>query len=120
MEDFTREQQEALHQKLRSVQAELEQQLAGNRDDSQPVDLDLPIGRVSRIDAIQQQKMAQAQRRAQEVRLKQIRAALKYFEREEYGYCRSCEEPISFERLLARPETPFCVDCKNQMESRRK
>ena len=120
MEDFTAEQMEALHERLLSVKAELEAQLSDNRADSKPVDLDLPIGRISRIDAIQQQKMAQAQRRGQEVRLGQLKVALQNFGQDEYGYCRSCEEAISFERLLARPESPFCVDCKNQIESRRR
>lgn len=120
MDDFTEEEFDRLHQNLVKVAAELEAHLSETRGNSQPVDLDLPIGRLSRMDAIQQQKMAQAQRRGQEIRLTQVRAALSQFKQGDYGYCRSCEEAISFERLLARPESPFCVDCQNQMESRRK
>ena len=120
MDDFTEDQLATLHQQLIRVQAELEAQLLDNRADSQPVDLDLPIGRISRMDAIQQQKMAQAQRRGQEVRLGQLKAAINNFERGEYGYCRSCEDTISYERLLARPESPFCVECQSQIESRKR
>ena len=30
--------------------------------------------------------------------------------------CESCGEPISFKRLLARPVTTLCIDCKEQHE----
>ena len=30
--------------------------------------------------------------------------------------CDSCGEPISFKRLLARPVTTLCIDCKEQHE----
>lgn len=34
-----------------------------------------------------------------------------------YGVCESCGEPIGIKRLLARPVTTFCINCKTQMES---
>lgn len=33
--------------------------------------------------------------------------------------CRSCQQPISFARLLAVPTTTLCVDCAQAVESRR-
>jgi DnaK suppressor protein len=30
--------------------------------------------------------------------------------------CEECGEPISFRRLLARPVTTLCIDCKEQSE----
>lgn len=118
MDDLTQEQVDTLRARLVALRGELEAMLLGNAQDSAPVDLDLPIGRVSRIDAIQQQKMAQASRRKQGMRLQQVKAALKAMENDEYGYCRRCDEVIAYKRLLAQPETPFCLDCKNQMEAR--
>lgn len=34
-----------------------------------------------------------------------------------YGTCESCGEPIGVKRLLARPVTTFCINCKTEMES---
>ena len=34
-----------------------------------------------------------------------------------YGVCESCGEPISVKRLLARPVTSFCINCKSEMEA---
>lgn len=37
-----------------------------------------------------------------------------------YGTCESCGEPIGVKRLLARPVTTFCINCKTEMESEEK
>lgn len=34
-----------------------------------------------------------------------------------YGICETCEEPIAFERLKARPVTTLCIDCKTEQEA---
>jgi DnaK suppressor protein len=118
-DDLTEEQEEHLHAQLEAVAVELTGLLATRSDRTATVDLDQPIGRLSRMDAIQQQKMAQAQIRRHELRLQQVEQALSTFEETEYGQCRKCEEPIGFRRLQARPETPFCIDCQGAIERRR-
>ena len=118
MDELSEEQVRELQEKLEALERELERQLDSSREGAQVVSLDAPIGRVSRIDAIQQQKMAQASRRQQELRLGQVRAALSAIERDEYGYCKSCDEPIAHRRLAARPETPFCLRCQGGRERR--
>ena len=40
--------------------------------------------------------------------IKGIRAALKRVEAGEYGYCVTCGDPISEDRLDLVPHTPFC------------
>jgi len=99
---------------LESLDGALEQSAAG----SKPVDLDQPIGRLSRMDAMQQQKMVQAQRQLAGLRRQQVVAALASFERDEYGECRGCGEPITYKRLKARPEATLCIECRERMERR--
>ena len=96
------------------IQADLEQ----SAEAGMTVDLDEPIGRLSRMDAMQQQKMVQAQRERLKLRLGQVKAARAAFDREEYGACRLCDEPIPYKRLKARPEAPFCIDCRSAAERR--
>ena len=95
-------------EQLAEVQASLE--LA--TDDAKPVDLGLSIGRLSRVDALQQQHMAVARRRDLETRRSQLRAALARIEAGSFGECLSCEEPIGLGRLRARPESTLCRDCQ--------
>ena len=75
--------------RLEAMQTELEGHLQSTIQSAKTVDLDEPIGRLSRMDAIQQQKMAAANRRSAEVQLSQVRNALKALEAGEYGECRS-------------------------------
>ena len=86
---------------------------------AKPVDLGLPIGRLSRMDAMQQQHMARAGVSALERRLNQIASALAATASGAYGYCRRCEEPIGYKRLKAGPETPFCLRCQAESEKMR-
>lgn len=87
-------------------------------DGTKPVDLDEPIGRLSRIDALAQREMNDAGRRAQLQELTQVKLALEAMDAGEYGLCRACDEPIAFRRLLARPFATICVRCKSERERR--
>ena len=118
MEELTESQLEELKTDLKQLEAELSGLLKVSMDGTKPVDLDAPIGRLSRMDAIQQQKMAQASRTSHKLRFDLTKAALMAFERGEYGFCRKCEEPIGYGRLKAKPETPFCVVCQGAREGR--
>lgn len=108
-----------LRQALEQIKTELSDTLAGSAEAAKPVELDQPaIGRVSRIDAIQQQKMLEANRAAQKGRLGLIRAALIRLDEDEYGDCRGCGECIGLARLSARPESVFCIECQQAREQR--
>ena len=72
---------EELRLDLVSLIDELQASLDGTVEAARPVELDQPsMGRVSRIDAIQQQKMLEANRAAQRARLGLVRSALRRFE----------------------------------------
>ena len=107
-----------LKEALLVLKEELSAVLEASKDGAKPVDLDQPIGRLSRMDAIQQQKMVSANRRSMEVRLQRVEAALKHMEEGLYGECRRCEEEIAYPRLKARPEAPFCLTCQGSLEKR--
>ncbi|KIG13962.1 DnaK suppressor protein [Enhygromyxa salina] len=101
-----------LRTQLLALNEELEQLIAQTSEGAAPVDLNEPIGRLSRMEAMQQQAMTAANRRASQQRLKLTHLALNRLERGEYGECQSCEEPIEFRRLKARPESPLCLNCQ--------
>lgn len=105
-----------LRHDLEALRAELEGVLEMSTESARTVELDQPIGRLSRMDALQQQGLAAAHRKRHEVRLRQVLAALRAMREGEYGACRRCDEPIALDRLRARPETPICVACREEME----
>ena len=56
--------------------------------------------------------------RSRESRLiKKIKTSLEAIEEGTYGICQDCEEPISIERLKARPVTNYCIACKSRREA---
>lgn len=103
---------------LIELQRELETILKTAADRTDVVDLDQEIGRLSRMDALQQQKMAEAEQARHKIRLKAIKLALTAVEEGDYGFCRRCGEPIDKRRLEARPESPCCVPCLRIVEAR--
>lgn len=118
MNELTDQQILDLESDLLALQDELQSMISGKVDAEKIIDLDLPIGRLTRMDAMQQQKMEEAGQRQAKLRLSQIKTALRMLKEEEYGACRICEEPIGFDRLKARPEAPFCLPCQTAIEKK--
>lgn len=69
------------------------------------------VGRLSRIDALQQQAMAQATRKRREAEQARIRAALAQLDEGEWGWCITCGEEIGTARLRNDPSVGQCVRC---------
>jgi DnaK suppressor protein len=108
---------EALRSALESRRDELEAQLGSGGEAAKPVSLDQQsVGRVSRVDAIQQQQMAIAGRDQAEQQLRQVTLALGRIEDGVYGYCLQCGEPIAQARLEAQPQAGLCLDCQSAAE----
>lgn len=69
------------------------------------------VGRLSRMDAMQQQAMAQATQRRRSTRNLRIMAALHRIKEGEFGYCQDCGDEIAKARLDLDPTTPTCLTC---------
>jgi DnaK suppressor protein len=108
---------QAKREQLLRLRAELEAVAATGDESAAVVELDQSkVGRLSRMDAMQAQAMAQASAQRRELMLRRITAALSRIERDEFGYCQSCEEPINERRLDFDPTATLCIDCANQSE----
>jgi len=104
---------------LKALRARLEAERAGLLEASEntaearkPVELDQQsVGRLSRMDAMQVQAMAQAVEARRRGRLQRIETALKRMASDDYGYCISCDEEIPLKRLEIDPALERCVEC---------
>ncbi len=74
--------------------------------------MDSAVGRLTYIDAYQQQQVALHARRKLESQLASVRAALQRVTDGTYGLCVECGTAIPPERLEFVPDAPFCVACK--------
>ena len=76
------------------------------------------VGRLSRMDALQGQAMAQASQRRRVDQLKRIAAALVRMDSGDFGYCLDCDEEIAPGRLASDPAVTLCVECAGKREAR--
>jgi len=107
----------SLRKKLLALQEQLKLLSSTSDGSSQIVELDQArVGRLSRMDALQAQAMSQATDRRRELMLKGIEAALLRMDKDDYGQCRSCDEPINPKRLEYDPTALLCIQCAEQAE----
>ena len=69
------------------------------------------VGRLSRMDALQTQAMAQAQKRRRNAMQVVLQAALKRIDEGEFGFCDDCGDEIGQSRLMANPIITKCISC---------
>ncbi len=101
-----------VRRRLGQMKVELETFSEISEDARAPVELDQQsVGRLSRMDALQGQAMAQASERQRRSDIQRIEAALRRLEQGDYGYCANCGEEINEKRLSVDPAAAFCIAC---------
>jgi len=81
-------------------------------DNRRPVELDqTSVGRLSRMDAMQGQALAQATDRRRHDEVRRVEAAIKRIDAGEYGFCIACGEAIPAKRLAVDPIIATCIAC---------
>ena len=99
--------------RIEGEQQELRMLSDAGRKARAPVELDQQsVGRLSRMDAIQQQSMDLAREERRKARLAMLTAALHHLDDYEFGYCLACGEDISRQQLEIDPAVTLCVDCQ--------
>jgi len=103
--------------RLIALRDELDTLAAASEQSSEIVELDQSrVGRLSRMDALQAQAMAQATVERRKIMLRKISAALTRIDNGNYGVCQSCDEPIPKRRLEFDPTASLCVQCAEKKE----
>lgn len=76
-----------------------------------PIPLDASIGRISRMDAINNKTINESSLREKKQELKKLERALEQSESDQFGICTKCGDAIPFGRLEYMPHTTRCVEC---------
>ena len=69
------------------------------------------IGRVSRMDAINNKSVNEASLRQAKVKLQGLQRALGNIDSPDFGICLKCKQQIPVQRIFIRPESVLCVNC---------
>ena len=103
---------QAIAARLEARRAELLHLEEVTEEQRRPVELDQSrVGRLSRMDALQDQAMSLETERRRQLELQRIDSALARLAEGEYGFCVNCGEEIAARRLELDPAVPICVDC---------
>ncbi|MGP0628802.1 TraR/DksA family transcriptional regulator [Nitrospina sp. 32_T5] len=101
-----------LRDQLLSTKEELTALEAASKASTKPVELDQArLGRLSRMDAMQDQQMAQEAARRNQRMLVKIEGALRRMDAGRFGDCFVCGEEIDLRRLEFDPTSTRCIDC---------
>lgn len=101
----------SLTEKIKEKIVILEAQILELREMTKPIAPDVAIGRISRMDAINNKSVSEASLRNAENKLNALQYALQNIDNPEFGTCAKCKQPIPEGRIILMPEKRFCVKC---------
>lgn len=78
---------------------------------TKPISPENAIGRISRMDAINNRSVNAAALRTLREKAKKIQSALQRINESDFGICGKCKKAIPDGRLLLLPEATLCVNC---------
>jgi len=89
----------------------IERKIKSLKDLTMAIAPDDAIGRVSRMDAINNKSVNEAALRQAEMKLNKLNEALKRIDEPDFGICIKCKGAIQSGRLVLMPESNKCVKC---------
>lgn len=89
----------------------VEQRITDLRDLTQPISPENAIGRVSRMDAINNKSINEASLLQAEEKFKKLEVALTKIDDKNFGICVRCQKPIPVGRIMLMPQSNKCVNC---------
>ena len=112
---------EALRKQALEQLTENEQTLKLAQEGNAVVQLDQSsTGRLSRMDAMQQQAMSGGMIERLRQQNRRLLAALDRMDQGEYGICCQCHDELPLERLQADVAAPFCIKCQSAIDEKGK
>lgn len=89
----------------------IERKVNSLKELTQAIAPDDAIGRVSRMDAINNKSVNEAALRQAELKLQNLNGALKRINEPDFGICIKCKGTIQPGRLVLMPESSKCMKC---------
>ena len=108
---MNRQQAEDLKKVIETEIEKTQVKIADFTEMSKPVAPENSIGRITRMDAINNKSVAEAALSQAKRKLRNLDYALSRVLDKDFGNCAKCKNPIPTGRLLLMPQSRFCVNC---------
>jgi len=102
---------EEIKQKIKDEITKTEKLIIEYQEMTKPVAPDVAIGRISRMDAINNKAVTESALRQAQEKLNKLNYVLTKVGSEDFGICMKCRTQIPVGRILIRPESMYCVNC---------
>lgn len=100
-----------LKQKIISEIEETKLRIIELKELTKPISPENAIGRISRMDAINNKTVNERTLRQMEFKFQKLTLALDKIEDPDFGKCRRCGNQIQEGRLMLMPENTLCIRC---------
>ncbi len=100
-----------IKKKIESEILKTEQKVAEYKELTRPIEPENAIGRISRMDAINNKSVVEAALRKAIEKLDKLKLALSKVDDDDFGLCMRCHKPIPLGRILIMPQARTCVAC---------
>ena len=113
---MTQEEHQQFNEKRLSEKKKIQAEITTLEDKTKPISPENSIGRISRMDAINNKGVAEFSLRQAKRRLNNVNVWLHKFESKEenFGKCARCKNEIPFKRLMFMPHSLKCMHCANK------
>jgi DnaK suppressor protein len=108
---MTSEERETLKLRLQAKIDKMKHKISRMEEMTKPISPENSIGRVSRMDAINNKSVMEAALRTARKDLDGMQVAIKHVDDADFGFCAKCKQEIPYQRLLLMPGSPYCVHC---------
>ena len=108
---MTQEELKILKRDIKRMITTLQSELKSLEASAQPISPENSIGRISRMDAINNKGVLDASIRNRKKKLSKLQLALSKVDSAGFRNCVNCKNPINPKRLMLLPESNRCIRC---------
>ena len=108
---MTTDERQVLRERITKQIARTQEKIAQMEEMTQPVAPENSIGRISRMDAINNKSVMEAALREARRELTQLEHADRHLDDADFGVCAQCGDDIPFKRLMLLPGSTKCMRC---------
>lgn len=109
---MTEEEKQMIMNRIEKQLNDIQFKIKSMEEMTQPVSPENSIGRLSRMDAINNKSVMEAALRTARKEYEELLWARKNICEIDYGKCTVCHKLIQIKRLMLMPGTRYCVRCK--------
>ena len=111
---MTKEERAILKERILETIEKTEKEIIYLIDATKPISPENSIGRISRMDAINNKSVSEVAIRSTKRKLSNLRISLNKIDTPSFGDCSICKRPIAPARLMFMPQSANCVRCADR------